>query len=114
MELWMLKALAHGDRDWVARKVLQSASEVFGEELAKWNAARLSLTVWTHRSNGGENHYTIRAYDSAGRTVGSIHAANESGAYEGWFGNELKKSGKKKRSGTSIVFQPDKHMRLGD
>ncbi|THU82157.1 hypothetical protein K435DRAFT_808510 [Dendrothele bispora CBS 962.96] len=114
MELWLLKSLAHGNRDWIAREVLQSASEVFAEELTKSNAARLSLTVWTHRTNGGENHYTIRAYDDAGHIVGSIHAGNESGAYEGWFGDEVKKSGRKKRSGTSIGFQSDKHMRLGD
>ncbi|THU94310.1 hypothetical protein K435DRAFT_860671 [Dendrothele bispora CBS 962.96] len=69
--------------------------------------------VWAHRTNGGEEHYTLRAYGSAGQVVGSIHVGSEGDAYEGWFGDELRKFGRNKRSGTSIRFEPDKHVQLG-
>ncbi|KAK7447780.1 hypothetical protein VKT23_014038 [Stygiomarasmius scandens] len=76
-------------------------------------ATRLSITVWLHKSSGGGDHYTVRAYRNDGKVVGSIHVGEKDEDTKGWFGDEMKTSKKKKTSKAGRSFRKEDHALLG-
>ncbi|THU92415.1 hypothetical protein K435DRAFT_800521 [Dendrothele bispora CBS 962.96] len=109
MELFVIRTLENRDRE-VALRVLESASDIFGEKLLMYGCKSLSLTTWLHRSSTDVPHFTIRMYTGTGTMAGSMHIV-PGGRSEGWFGSEMRRG--RKKSVCSLGFDPLRHTRVG-
>ncbi|KAK7460808.1 hypothetical protein VKT23_008737 [Stygiomarasmius scandens] len=107
MELFALKELARKDG---SRIILELAALEFDEMLRNHNAAKISLTGWAHRSSD-DDHFTLRAYSTSGKVVGSIHI-NLVG--DDKFYKAEKRRRRRRSSQAGHCFNVTKHERVGD
>ncbi|KAK7447777.1 hypothetical protein VKT23_014035 [Stygiomarasmius scandens] len=109
MELFTLKELARKDS---TRIVLELAALEFDEMLRNYNAAKISLTGWAHRSSDA-NHFTLRAYSASGKVVGSIHI-NLVGQDKFYKAERRRRRRRRKSSQAGHCFDVTKHERVGE